>query len=157
MNMKLKILLVYFLGGIAINAADFDTDSLPEKLAAETQRFFDADTGRARAQIAAFSDDDLQRITTAFKKAHAKQEQRLFWLIEESYRRNAERVASERIRFLYIAVLLALGIIAAFSALTYAQARKLRLATTAAQTVAPATLPEKPARAKKPPKKGKRK
>jgi hypothetical protein len=100
MGMTHKILFGFLLSACAVSAADFDVEALPEKLAGEVQKFFAADTGRARTQIAAFGDEDLQKITTAFKKAHPAAEQRLFWLIEESYRRNAERVAAERIRFL---------------------------------------------------------
>lgn len=157
MNMTNKILLVLFLSASAANAADFDVDVLPESLAGETQKFFAAETGRARAQMAAFSDEDLQKITTAFKKAHPASEQRLFWLIEESYRRNAERVAAERIRFLYIAVLLALGIIAAFAGLTYAQTRKLKHSTSQQLPVAVAPASVKPAPKRAPAKRGKRK
>ena len=108
----------------AAHAATFDLDTLPEKLATETQSFLGADTARARTRMAAFSDEDLQRISTAFKKSHSAADQRIFWLTEELYRRNAERVAAERIRYLYFAVLAALAIIAGFSAMTYVQTRK---------------------------------
>lgn len=157
MNMTNKILLVLLLSGAAATAADFDVEVLPDSLASETQKFFAAETGRARAQMAAFSDEDLQKITTAFKKAHPASEQRLFWLIEESYRRNAERVAAERIRFLYIAVLLALGIIAAFAGLTYAQTRKLNTRKVEAQPVVAPAAVAKPTPKRAPVKKGKRK
>lgn len=105
-------------------AARFEADALPEKLAAATQEFLDSDTAKARAAMSKFSDEDLQRITNIFKKIHSNSEQRIFWLVEESYRRNAERVAAERIRYLYLAVLAALGIIGLFSILTYRQAKK---------------------------------
>ena len=142
MGMTHKILFGFLFSACAVSAADFDVEALPEKLAGEVQRFFAADTGRARTQIAAFGDEDLQKITTAFKKAHPAAEQRLFWLIEESYRRNAERVAAERIRFLFMAVLAALGIIAVFTGLTYARARNL---SPAAASAAPAAMPAVPA------------
>lgn len=157
MNMTHKLLLIFLVTASAVTPAEFDAEVLPEKLAAEVQKFFGAETGRARSQMAAFSDEDLQKITTAFKRSHPASEQRLFWLIEESYRRNAERVAAERIRFLYIAVLLALGIIAAFAGLTYIQTRKLRPANAAPQAI---TEPEHPVMAKRvkgTAKKGKRK
>lgn len=102
----------------------FDVEALPDNLAESTQDFLKADTGKARAAMAKFSDDDLQRLANAFKKSHNNSDQRMFWLIEESYRRNAERVAAERIRYLYWAVLAALGIIAVFSFMTYKQARR---------------------------------
>ena len=157
MNMTHKILLIFLLTVSALTPAEFDPEVLPEKLAAEVQNFFDAETGRARSQMAAFSDEDLQKIATAFKKVHPAAEQRLFWLIEESYRRNAERVAAERIRFLYIAVLLALGIIAAFAGLTYAQTRKLQPRKAAALAVAEPKAPVRPAQARANTKNGKRK
>jgi len=120
--------------------ADFDADILPEKLAATTKEFLSTDTGKARAQMPTFSDDDLLRIVTAFKKSHAKDEQRIFWLVEESYRRNAERVAAERIRFLYYAVLAALGVIALFSALTYRRSRRLGNSAPTAPVAAPTVI-----------------
>lgn len=107
-----------------LSAAQFDVDVLPEKLAVTTQEFLEADTAKARVAMSKFSDEDLQRITNSFKKVHKNSEQRIFWLVEESYRRNAERVAAERIRYLYLAVLAALGIIGLFSILTYRQAKK---------------------------------
>lgn len=105
-------------------AAEFDSESLPEKLATPVKNFLEADTAAARVGMAAFSDDDLQKIVNVFKKSHSAADQRMFWLIEESYRRNAERVAAERIRYLYYAVLAALGIIGLFAALTYARSRR---------------------------------
>lgn len=118
----LLILVFAFAGPVA--AAEFEIDSLPEKLAVTTKDFLEADTAKARAGMTVFSDEDLQKITNSFKKAHGAADQRVFWLAEELYRRNAERVAAERIRYLYYAVLAALAIIAAFTALTYARARK---------------------------------
>lgn len=108
-------------------SAEFDTDTLPEDLAPRVKEFLDADTAKARGSMPAFSNEDLQKIQNAFKKDHSSGDQRLFWLVEESYRRNAELVAAERIRYLYYAVLAALAIIAAFTALTYARARKVTL------------------------------
>ncbi|MBS0616736.1 MAG: hypothetical protein JSR44_00995 [Spirochaetes bacterium] len=120
--------------------ADFDADVLPEKLAATTKEFLSTDTGKARAQMPTFGDDDLQRIATAFKKSHSKEEQRLFWLVEEFYRRNAERVAAERIRYLYYAVLAALGVIALFSALTYRRSRRLGQGAPTAAVATPTAI-----------------
>ncbi|MFZ5630020.1 MAG: hypothetical protein ACOY5B_12885 [Spirochaetota bacterium] len=109
-------------------AADFDTETLPGELARRTQEFLRAETAAARSGMAKFSDDELQKITTAFKKSHNREEQRLFWLSEELYRRNAERVSAERIRYLYFAVLAALGLITAFSFFTFRQANRQRRA-----------------------------
>lgn len=105
-------------------AADFDPDELPENLAERTQQFLDADTASARAGMARFSNEELETIVTAFKKSHSKKEQRLFWLSEELYRRQAERVAAERIRYLYLAVLAALAIILVYSILSFRQSRR---------------------------------
>lgn len=111
-------------------AADFDAGTLPGELAGRTREFLAAETAAARSGMAKFSDDELQKITTAFKKSHSKEEQRLFWLSEELYRRNAERVSAERIRYLYFAVLAALGLITAFSILTFRQSNRQRRAHT---------------------------
>ena len=75
-------------------SADFDTESLGMGLTERTDKFLSVPTGDARAQMAQFSDEDLQKITTAFKKEHSASDQRIFWLSEELYRRNAERVAA---------------------------------------------------------------
>lgn len=121
---KLIPLMLLAFAVPAPNAAEFDSEALPHSLAQTTQDFLTADTAKARAGMSKFSDDDLQRIVNAFKKGHTKSDQRIFWLVEESYRRNAERVAAERIRFLYLAVLAALGVIALFSALTWRQSKQ---------------------------------
>jgi hypothetical protein len=102
----------------------FDTKTLPDALAAKTREFLGSDTASARGQMTKFSDEDLQRVTNRFKKNHSSDEQRLFWLTEELYRRNAERVAAERIHYLFYAVVAALSILVAFTALTYAKTRK---------------------------------
>jgi len=149
---KLSYCFFFFLAAGFIQAADFDIDDLPENLAGQTREFMKADTAKARGSMAAFSDEDLQRITNAFKKAHGKEEQRIFWLSEELYRRNAERVAAERIRYLYYAVLAALGIIAIFSMLTYARSRKVTAPAMVAPSPTPKVITEKkrPARKARP-------
>ncbi len=119
-----KLILFSSLFVLANIGAEFEPESLPETLATPLKNFLEADTAKARAGMAAFSDEDLQKITNGFKKSHSAADQRLFWLSEELYRRNAERVAAERIRYLYYAVLAALGIIGLFTALTYASARR---------------------------------
>jgi hypothetical protein len=118
--------------------AEFDAETLPGELRARVREFLRAETAAARSSMAKFSDDELQKITTAFKKSHSKEEQRLFWLSEELYRRNAERVAAERIRYLYLAVLAALGLITAFSILTFRQASRQRRAHTPMSDFPPA-------------------
>ncbi len=118
--------LAFLLFSTIPAAADFDPEALPGELGERTREFLRADTGAARSGMARFSDDDLQKISTAFKKSHSKEEQRLFWLSEELYRRNAERVSAERIRYLYLAVLAALGIITAFSILTFRESGRHR-------------------------------
>ena len=121
-------------------SADFDTESLGKGLTERTDKFLSAPTGDARAQMAQFSDEDLQKITTAFKKEHSASDQRIFWLSEELYRRNAERVAAERIKFLYLAVVAAFIILTGFALLTYRQSRRLPAPAPAAATpVFPAT------------------
>lgn len=122
--------IAFFLIAVLPAGAELDLESLPRELAGRTREFLDAETAAARSGMAKFSDDDLQKITTAFKKSHSKKEQRLFWLSEELYRRNAERVAAERILYLYFAVLAALGLITAFSYLTFRQVHRQRSAQT---------------------------
>lgn len=133
-----KVIPILFLTALFLTvpvSAEFESESLPEKLATPVKNFLEADTAAARSGMAAFSDEDLQKIVNAFKKSHSSADQRLFWLIEESYRRNAERVAAERIRYLYYAVLAALGIIGLFAALTYARSRRSASPSAAAPQV----------------------
>ncbi len=156
--MKHKAKIIAFLLFTTLPAmAEFDTEALPGDLAARTKDFLRADTAAARSGMAKFSDDELQKITTAFKKSHSKEEQRLFWLSEELYRRNAERVSAERIRYLYFAVLAALGLITAFSLLTFRQVNRQRRvhspindfpAAVPVAQVAPAPAKRKPAKKK---------
>lgn len=113
-----KILPIYFIAALAVMA--FDAEDYSPK----TKQFLQSDTSQARTQIASFSDEELLQATQTFKKDHSKAEQRIFWLSEEYYRRNAERVAAERIRYLFFAVVAALGIITVFSILTYSRSRR---------------------------------
>jgi hypothetical protein len=123
----MRKLILFCVAGFCVTAlfsAEFDVEALSGNLPARVKDFLSDDTAKARAGMAAFSDEDLQKIVNGFKKAHDASEQRLFWLSEELYRRNAERVAAERIRYLYYAVLAALAIITVFTGLTYARARR---------------------------------
>lgn len=156
---KFLWLMILFLTASALRA-EFDTESLGGELAQKTQKFLGAQTAESRAMMPAFSDDELQKISQAFRKSHSTEEQRIFWLAEESYRRNAERVAAERVRYLYYAVLAAFAILAGFSVLTYRQSRRTTAPAHAhsvpeATPVYPATA--EPLRKKSAPAKGKRK
>lgn len=133
MHTKKNLLALFLFCGAALSAADFETTALGGELGTRTDKFLAGTTAEARAQIAGFSDTDLQKVTNEFKKSHPTGEQRLFWLSEELYRRNAERVAAERIRYLYYAVLAALFIIAGFSFMTWRQAGRI------SRSAAPAT------------------
>lgn len=135
---KIAILVSLFLTPIL---AEFETETLPEELAKAARGFLETDTADARARMTTFSDADLEKITNAFKKSHTSSERRLFWLSEELYRRNAERVSAERIRYLYYAVLAALGIIALFTVLTYRTASRRRSVPLTPATDFPAAVP----------------
>ncbi len=133
MHIKKNLLALFLICGAALTAADFETTALGSDLAARTDKFLAGTTAGARAQIAGFSDAELQKVSNEFKKSHTTAEQRIFWLSEELYRRNAERVAAERIRYLYYAVLAALLILAGFSFMTWRQAGRI------SRSAAPAT------------------
>lgn len=153
--------LLLFSAVLSSLSAEFEASLLSDALAPRVKDFLEADTAKARSSMAGFSDEDLQRIVNAFKKDHAAGDQRMFWLAEELYRRNAERVAAERIRYLYYAVLAALAIIAGFTALTYARTRRQQLPSPVnSGTVAavPEMIPPKtvPSRVKRVQKKGRR-
>ncbi|MBV6494088.1 MAG: hypothetical protein LDLANPLL_02114 [Turneriella sp.] len=127
--MVLKYKLVHFLWIFSVVffplAADFDTASLPESLETKLETYFKMDASKARANMANFTSDEIQKIANAFKKTHSRSDQRLFWLIEEGFRRNAEINSAQRILYLYLAVLAALAIIGAFTLFTYMHTRRL--------------------------------
>lgn len=123
MTHPIKLLIAVFLILTPLVAAT-ELTSLSPELAKQVEDFLNAKTEEARNGMVRFSDTDLERIANEFKKTHTKNDQRLFWLTEELYRRNAERVSAERIHYLYYAVLAALGIILGFAALSYRAAAK---------------------------------
>ena len=123
MQIKSSLLALVFVVPVAVGAADFETTNLGPDLGARTDKFLAGSTAEARAQIASFTDNDLQKVAHEFKKSHSTAEQRIFWLSEELYRRNAERVAAERIRYLYYAVLAALLVLTGFAFMTWRQSR----------------------------------
>ncbi len=151
-----NLLAVFFVCSAALSAADFESAALGSELAARTDKFLAGSTAEARADIAGFSDAELQKVTNEFKKSHTTAEQRIFWLSEELYRRNAERTAAERIRYLYYAVLAALFILAGFSFVTWRQAG--RISRTEAPKTPVAVIPNleapAPVRKNSKPKKG---
>ncbi len=152
MPIKNTLPAFFFFCCAALTAADFETAALGSGLAARTEKFLSTSTAEARAQIAAFSDADLQKVTNEFKKSHATSERRIFWLSEELYRRNAERVAAERIRYLYYAVLAALLILMGFALMTWRQAARISrfaaAASPATNNAAAAAVVAVPARKK---------
>ena len=156
MQTKKNLLAVFFICSAALSSADFETATLGNELAARTDKFLAGSTAEARADIAGFSDAELQKVTNEFKKSHTTAEQRIFWLSEELYRRNAERTAAERIRYLYYAVLAALFILAGFSFVTWRQAG--RISRTEAPKTPVAVIPNleapAPVRKNSKPKKG---
>ncbi|HRP68812.1 MAG TPA: hypothetical protein PLY93_04715 [Turneriella sp.] len=129
MNSKPLIYFLVFVGTLFPIAADFNTETLPDVLAQKVERYLGADTAKARAGMVDFTNEDIEKITSAFKKEHSRSDQRLFWLNEEGYRRHAELASAERIYYLYLAVLAALAIIAGFMLLTYRRARALVVAS----------------------------
>lgn len=135
---KTLILAALFLSPLA---AEFDSDALPKELVTPTREFLETNTADARMRMTRFSDADLEKITNVFKKSHSNSERRLFWLSEELYRRNAERVSAERIRYLYYAVLAALGIITIFTVMTYRTAARRRPLPVSPATDFPAAVP----------------
>jgi|GEM_PF-2680808 len=142
MQIRKILLAVFVICSAALSAADFETATLGNELAARTEKFLSGSTAEARSGIAGFSDAELQKVTNEFKKSHTTAEQRIFWLSEELYRRNAERAAAERIRYLYYAVLAALLILAGFSFMTWRQAG--RISRAAAPVTPIAKIPDVP-------------
>ncbi|MCS6971533.1 MAG: hypothetical protein NZL89_00775 [Leptospiraceae bacterium] len=150
----LKKILLYFAMPLVVVlplVAEFDTDELPATLRPRVEKFLEAETAEARSTLAQFSDAELEKISQAFKKSHSTSEQRLFWLSEEFYRRNAERVAQERIYYLYAAVLAAVAVLLIFAIFTYRRARQL------AKSTAPVPPPAPPQEISQPAKKSQQK
>ena len=73
--------------------------------------FFKASTEEARNQLKYFKNTELLDVWNEYKKSKTIEEQRNLWLIEEYYMRESDRIASDRLSYLFLAVLLLLSFI----------------------------------------------
>jgi len=104
---------------------NFDPEKFNTKLQQKLESFLGGSTEAAQRNLLQFSESELQTVGEAVKNSFHKKDKRLFWIIEEYSRRNAERIERERVFYLYFAVLSAIGLILVFASLIYMRTRSL--------------------------------
>jgi len=126
MRKKMSILLVVFCSFATLSALEnFDPEKFDAKLQQKLDSFLNATTEAAQRNLLQFSESELQTVGQAVKNSFSKKDKRLFWIIEEHSRRNAERIERERVFYLYFAVLSAVGLILVFASLIYVKTRSV--------------------------------
>lgn len=84
--------------------------NLSAKQMEKFEEFLHLPTNKAQDFISKFSDEELTKIWDTYKQEKPVKEQRIFWLLEAEANRKADKIASERLFYLYVALLF-LGIL----------------------------------------------
>ena len=103
---KMMGILIYFILFLFTSAITSDENNI-EKL----DTFLKAPTEEAQNQLKYFKSTELQTIWNSYKNEKTLEEQRKLWLIEEYFKRESDRIASDRLMYLFWAVLLLLSFI----------------------------------------------
>ena len=97
-----------------------------ENLAGRLENFYNTmDPNGARSQLLKFSDAELESVFNEYKNGKSTVEQRKLWLISELEARKADRIAGERLFYLFLAVVLLVVLILSFSLKTYQLQKKV--------------------------------
>jgi len=101
MNSKIVhlILIVFVITGTVYSQSIDDQEKT-------LQTFFNAETQEARNIMSAFTYDFLENYANKYVEALTIKEGRKLWLVEEFYKRKADRTASERLYYVFMAVTL---------------------------------------------------
>ena len=75
-----------------------------EALSRKLEYFLQTNTQEARSMVTDFKTQQIESILNNYKKNMSQEGNRTIWLIEEYYQRKADRIASSRLVFLFIAV-----------------------------------------------------
>ncbi len=127
MTLKMRPLIFFILLAAGYsNAANFSPPRVENpQLQKSLENFLNSDTEDARRLLRSFTREELLEIFSAYRQTKSVQEQRYLWLIEEFHEREADRVAAERLWYVFLAVTLLMTGIFTFSLLTYFTQRKL--------------------------------
>ena len=123
--MKLTISMIIFSMAFPLAALNMENElknalkaEKKEKAAENLKIFLNGSVEESKESIRNFADRDLEIIKDTFKNTHSLQDQRIFWLTEEFEMRRADRIAQERLQYLFAGLLVCLILIAALSSFT---------------------------------------
>ncbi len=107
-----KAVMALFLlsGTVYAQAGSSDATALSKK----KHNFYSADTQEAKGRMADFTEAELEQILNEYKNGKTIMEQRTLWLIGELEARKADRVAADRLFYLFLAVVLTVTLILGF-------------------------------------------
>ena len=101
--------LTILFAGLLFMAGDSwlaqDARSEEQLLQKKLEKFFKAETKMAKSMLSDFNTEQVDRILNDYKKGRSLKENRIFWLMEEYFQRKADKIASRRLIFLFIAVI----------------------------------------------------
>jgi len=78
---------------------------------AAIESFLNAETAEARNLLSGFSFENLENYTNQYSSAKNLKEARKLWLVEEYYKRKADKAASERLVYVFLSVTLLMSLI----------------------------------------------
>lgn len=129
-SLKKSILIVFLTLALPLSLSAQKTampfaENLPQEKQKLLNDFTALETNEAREFMRRMSSNDLIEIWQAYTQNKPLIEKRLTWLIEEYYMRQANKVAEERLVFLFAGVMLMILLIAAMMFIVYHKQKNL--------------------------------
>ncbi len=120
MREKIKIPLLTVLFAIIIPLYPVDNTKLQMKY----QKFLQVETKEAREMISSFSYEELLSIMQKQKRIQSRKVNRTYWLIEAYFIRHADRVANDKLFYLFLSVISLFSLLIGFVIATYVRQNK---------------------------------
>lgn len=121
----LTVFLVTTVFFSSLSAVNSYTEDLSGQASQKLNKFMSLPAAGARSYSAEFSDNELLEIWNAYKQSKEIREQRLLWLIEEYESRRHDRIAQERLIYLFLALIFMNGLVWLMMILTYRSQKKV--------------------------------
>ena len=87
--------------------------------------FLEANTQKSTSILSSFSDNELESFWNIYKDKKTLKEKRIFWLLNEYHSRKANKIATNRLIYLFMAMFLLFSLILIFLYTIISQQKKI--------------------------------
>ncbi len=87
--------------------------------------FLEANTQKSTSILSSFSDNELESFWNIYKEKKTLKEKRVFWLLNEYHSRKANKIATNRLIYLFMAMVLLFSLILIFLYTIISQQKKI--------------------------------